>query len=230
MVLKASEPRLVRLEVDGQVRPAYQCTVPWLLEGIRWMDCDGAVFGREPGRRYPILLQSHALRRLRERLAVSLITEVSLNMGLTYSLSEPSVVERQGDRYLLDFHFGGSRVGYLVARVIGDQVVIVTFLFLTMEGTPESRLLRQKLHLSRLDIKYEGLDRLETFLAPDILADEELVGVLEESGCGSLLKLARAGFPHTALDGRAEALRKFLQITGGNQKLAKRLSSAHRIT
>jgi len=226
LVLHSSKPRAICVKIDGKVRPAFQCAIPCEANGITWMECDGAVFGLENGRQYPIFIQSHALRRLRERLAASVIAEVTLNLGLMCSLAEPTVVEREDGSYLIDYHLQGDRVGYLVARVAQDKIVITTFLFLTMKGTPECRLLKEKLRLTRRDIEYEGLDRLETFLTPDILADKDLVRVLEECGCGSLLALSRGGFPHKSVDGRAEELKRFLRIPDrGDKKLLKRFSS-----
>jgi hypothetical protein len=226
LTLLGSEPREIRVEIDGQGRPAFQCAVPWGFDGIQWMECGGAALGLDSGRQYPVFLQSHALRRLRERLKSRLVPEVTLQIGLMCSLAELTVVERRGDRWLIAFHLRGIRVGYLVARVFQDKVVITTFLLLTMEGTPECRLLKRNLGLTRRDIEYEGLDRLETFLAPDVLADKDLVRVLEESGCGSLLALARDGFSQTAVAGRAEELKRFLRITGGaNRKLSRGLCS-----
>jgi hypothetical protein len=106
--------------------------------------------------------------------------------------------------------------------VAQETIVIITFLFLTMTGTPESRLLREKLRLHRPDIEYLSLDRLETFLSPDILRDEELVALLEESGCGSLLNLARSHFPYEVLKERAREIRQFLRLPDKpNQKQLK---------
>jgi hypothetical protein len=226
LVLHSSEPREIRVEIDGKSRRAFQGAVPWQLEGIRWLECDGGPLGLDSGRMYPVFLQSHALHRLRERLASSRMTEVALQLGLMCSVAEPTLGEKQGDSYLIAYHLRGIRVGYLVAQVIEDRLIVTTFLFLTMEGTPEGRLLKRKLRLTLPDIKYGGLDRLETFLAPDVLADKDLVKVLEESGCGSLLALARDGFPHTAVEGHAEELKKFLRITDGeDQKLSRRRCS-----
>ncbi len=215
LTIQCSEPRQARVEIDGKARPAFQAAVPWNLKGFRWLECDGAALGLEGGRSYPVFLQSHALCQLRERLAPSLIPEVALQIGLICSLDEPAVAEARGDGFLIAFQYGGVRVGYLTARLVGDKLVVTTFLLLTMEGTPEGRLLRQKLRLSRRDIEYERLDRLETFLSPDVLADKELVKVLEASRCGSLLALARDGFPHTAVGGHAEELKRFLCIGEG---------------
>jgi hypothetical protein len=212
--------------IDGKPRRAFQCAIPWLLEGIWWVECEGGALGLDGGQKYPVFLQSHALHRLRERLAPSVIPEPAIHLGLMCSLAGPRVMPSEGDSYRIDFHFKDARVGYLVGRVVEGKLVITTFLFLTMEGTPEGRLLKEKLRLSRRDIEYEGLDRLETFLTPDVLADKELGKVLEDCGCGSLLALARDGFPHTAAGSRAEELRRFLGIAqGAGQKLYRRLCS-----
>jgi hypothetical protein len=225
LTLERTEPRVVHVEVDGKARPAFQCGVPRGLDGIRWLDCDGAALGLEAGRPYPVFLQSHALLRLRERLAGSLITEVALHMGLICSLAEPRVAERQGDTRLLEFHYRGIRAGYLPARVVDGKLVVTTFLLLTMQGSPEGRLLRRRLHLTGRDVEYARLDRLETFLAPDVLADKELVRVLEDSGCGPLLALARDGFPHAVEGGDAAELRRFLGMPAdGTERLARAFS------
>ena len=64
------------------------------------------------------------------------------------------VVERQDEAYLIAYHLKDLRLGYLVARVVEGRVVITTFLFLTMEGTPEYRLLHEQLRLCRRDIEH----------------------------------------------------------------------------
>jgi hypothetical protein len=150
------------------------------------------------------------------------MAEEFIQLGLFDSLVNPNVVERRGDSYWIEFCAGGYRVGYLVATVEQDKIVIRTFLFLTMEGTPEYQLLSSKLGLSRWDIEYASLDRLETFLNPSLRDDAALVQVLEECGCTPLLALAKECFRVEEMSDRAEALREFLCITcKGGQILFK---------
>jgi hypothetical protein len=104
LTLLGSEPRAIHVEIDGQVRPAFHYAIPWGLEGIRWMECGGAALGLDSGRQYPVFLQSHALRRLRERLAPGLETEATLHLELMCSLADPGLVERRGDSSLIGFH------------------------------------------------------------------------------------------------------------------------------
>jgi hypothetical protein len=213
LTLSRSAPREVRVEIDGQSRPAFQCVVPAWCRGIEWLQCDGEVLGLEKGRQYPVYIQSHGLRRLRERLPAQELTEAVLQIGLRESLADP-LVKRRGDAYWFEYRLRDHRVGYLIARLVQDKVVFTTYLFLTMEGTPEARLLKEKLGLCRKDKEYVGLDRMETFLSPDILRDEELVRVLEECDCGPLLQLAREGFQHNSGGNRAETVRRFLCLPG----------------
>jgi hypothetical protein len=195
VTLVRAEPRESRVAIDGKVRPVFQCGLPDWAAGIRWMEADGEHFGLDKGSKYPLCIQSHALRKLKERFPAGRAVEVVVRQGLLESLSSPQVAAQQGDAYLIAYHMHGLRLGYLVSRAAQDRIVITTFLFLTMEGTPEYRLLKEKLRLCRRDIEHLNLDRLETFLSPDILRDEGLVAVLTDCGCGSLLELARFGFP-----------------------------------
>jgi hypothetical protein len=212
VTLLRNEPRPVRAEIDGLQRPAYQCGLPLWTDGIVWIEADGELFGLDAGRKHPVCIQSHALRKLKERFPADGTVEEVVQYGMLESLTDLCVVERQGDSYWIAYHVGGRRLGYLVARVAQGKIVITTFLFLTMEGTPEFRKLREKLGLCRRDIQHEGLDRLETFLSPAILQDQDLVRLLEECGCGSLLALARDGFPYYPVRDRAGDLRKFLRL------------------
>jgi hypothetical protein len=69
-----------------------------------------------------------------------------------------------------------------VFEVIHDLVLIRTFLFLTMQGTSESDLLREKLRLRRSDIEFNQLDDVYTFLFSDLARDPELALALENAG------------------------------------------------
>jgi hypothetical protein len=95
-----------------------------------------------------------------------------------------------------------------------------------MAGTPEFRLLQGKRRLARRDIEYEGLDRVETFMTPGVRAEKDLVKVLEECGCGSLLALKEGEFPHSRTANLAEELKRYLRLTdGGGQKFSRRFTS-----
>jgi hypothetical protein len=70
-----------------------------------------------------------------------------------------------------------------------DFVIVSTFLFLTMQGTPEARRLRRELGLTRTDIEHYKLDHLFTLALSDVGEDPELNTALARCGCGHLLGL-----------------------------------------
>jgi hypothetical protein len=219
--ISCHEPRAVSVEIDGRVRRAYQYGLSWRDQGIRWSECNGELVDLDHGRKYPIFIQAHGLQRLRERLPFSMQSEAFVNFTLLESLNELSVVERKGKGFLIELRLRGYRIGYLVAQVAQDKIVVTTFLFLTMKGTPEYRLLEQKLRLSRQDIEHMGLDSITTFLSPDVRADESLTKVLEECGCGSLLALGRDLFHDRPASNSANELKRFLGILAkDHQKLS----------
>ena len=105
------------------------------------------------------------------------------------ALERPEGLHRSRDGYLVDVWIGPHKVGYLVAQVLPRMVFIKTFLFLTMQGTPESELLRGKLGLGRSDVERYKLDEFHTLTGTDIIKDPLLARVLGECGCGHLLSL-----------------------------------------
>jgi hypothetical protein len=102
-------------------------------------------------------------------------------------------------------------MGYFSCLRLGETVLIRTFLFLTMQGTPEARLLRKRLRLSRSDIEYNELDDFKTFLLSDIKLDPVLVQLFEECGCGHLFDFRNPELREEIVrKGIAESLRRFL--------------------
>ena len=102
------------------------------------------------------------------------------------SLRFPFITAAEGDRFTVEYRILEWRLGYLYARRTAEGIVVTTFVFLTMEGTPEARLLYDKLRLRRSDIAYQDLDKLATFTRTDLLDDPELRVILEQCGCGHL--------------------------------------------
>ena len=144
----------------------------------------------------PVYVQSHALRQLYRRANVPAAAPY-LESWMWESLVRPNVVERQGDDLLVEFRLGDDRVGYLVVTPRPDLVVVRTFKFLTMEGTPEARALHRRLRLTRRDIDWLGLHELAAYTQSDLVADPELRPLLEKCGCGQLFTLGQDFTPET---------------------------------
>ncbi len=176
----ATAPETRRVVLDGAARPMvrFGTCVHW--EGVRWTSWEGK----------PVFAQSHALRQLRSRVNLPKM-EPYLEAWMHDSLTQANVVERQGADVLVEFRLRGQRVGYLVVTPLADVVAVRTFLFLTMQGTPEARLLQERLRLSRRDVNWLGLHELKAFTETDLSHDAQLRALLEDCGCGHLFALAQ---------------------------------------
>ncbi len=198
-------------KLDGATRPVYRCGGGWGKDGFRWVSWPGEILGTSgPSEGYPVYIQRHALDRLGERLQP--LGHDTVQFSLHWSLDNPAIIRcRDDDTYLIEYRLGNNVLaGYLTARRLCDKVVITTFLFLTMQGTPEARRLAERLRLRRPDMEHNGLDRLAGFINTDLARDPDLAQVFKESGCQGLLEIACEEFSTRPV--KAAGLRAYLGL------------------
>ena len=157
---------------------------------------------------YPVYVQSHAIRNLHERVPIG--DEGVVHDAMWHSFLSPKVTRNHKGEYLIEFRFFDYKLGYFVAEVIERSILVTTFLFLTMQGTPEAVSLFDQLRLRRPDIEQLGLDSLKNYLFTDLQKDPELASMLEACGCGHLLKLAILETEPVWKSGFARDVRKYL--------------------
>ena len=139
-----------------------------------------------------------------------------VHWDLVVSLRHPNIVQWQNDAFWVEErdHLN-HRLGYLLGNVVDDKVLIRTCYFLTMQGTPEARLLHDRLGTRRYDIERLRLDELATFLDTDLADDPELKQIFTQCGCGHLFELRklwrREGYKKWK---HAQSIREFLQVRG----------------
>jgi hypothetical protein len=217
LIVGTEQAQVREVTLDGHTRRMYRVgragkTVQWIAWTGRQLGKTGAAAERE----YPVFVQSHALHHLQERANLP-AANLYLHMWLAESMAQPVIVERQGRDLLVEYRLGPHRVGYLVATPLHGSagqaplVAVRTFLFLTMQGTPESRQLAKQLKLTRRDIDWLGLHELAAFTQTDLGADPELRGLLQRCGCGHLFALAVENFT-LATKPFAGEMRKYLQL------------------
>ena len=132
------------------------------------------------------------------------------------ALAEPKLEPTEGaDGFLVEASDLGAKVGYFVAEVYPEFIFVKTFLFLTMQGTPEARCLRRKLGLSRSDIEYFKLDNFFTLACSDLGEDPELRRALAECGCDYLLDLSNPRKQVSWLKRYRDPLRQELGLPSG---------------
>ena len=190
VVVHAADPQVRRVALDGAARPVYRVPATQAGGEVRWLSWTAGQAGRAAGSAdLPVFVQSHALRNLERR--VNLPGAVPyLQMWLEQSLANPVVVGRgAGGELLVEFRIQAHRLGYLIVTPLAEVAVVRTFKFLTMAGTPESRLIARHLRLRRCDTEWLGLDDLAAFTRSDLRDDPVLRPLLASCGCGHLFDL-----------------------------------------
>lgn len=201
MTVYAEKPevRHVRLHSahGDSSRPMHRVGTANAWNGIEWTWWSRDVLeghwqeevGIEAGARWPVYVQSHALRQLRERLNAYAYADWAEHW-MHESLKSPKIVSRlSGGDLLVAYEVLGKRLGYLVVTAGEGFVGVRTFLFLTMAQTPEGRLLEQRLRLTRDEVTYWRLHELSRFTQTDLKDDPALRQLFSECGCGHLFEL-----------------------------------------
>lgn len=220
-VLKVGEPEKRWVEPKGEKgRWAFRCGQPFGMRGIEWVAWPPLVLGlqgEEPT--YPVYVQSHALDNLYRKEARALFIEDGewlVHDYLWQSLREPKVtpMPRAPGKFLVEYHLNCHKLGYLVAQPLDGIVLIESFLFITMDGTPEGDELWNNLRLRRRDKEHLELDQIHTFLMTDVQFDPDLVAILEKCGCGHLFRVMKEPPRDRFVPGYANEFRKYLRLDG----------------
>jgi hypothetical protein len=182
----------IEIGIDGNYRPAYQ--VSWTYRGeflkltlpAKKLRLDMSIYPAE----IEVYIQSHALHRLSERL--DNIREQELQMGVFFSAIHLRIIKRHGNKYFIEYYLSDIyKVGYLVAKMIGNRLIIQTFLLLTQSETPEERKLRALTGFEREDIVFLNLDKISSFFDSSLYKDPSLVALFEEAGFKPILDYVR---------------------------------------
>ena len=204
-VLHMTRPEQTTIVVDGAARPAFRCCLMDCPDGLKPLSFSSKELGLAgEERQYPVYIQAHVLEQLKRRIPKP------SNMFFMMSLQHPKITRRPDDCFLVEYRHGFHKLGYFVGVRLADRVLLKTFLFLTMQGTPESDLLYHQLRLTRRDIEHMELDNLSAFTDTDLRDDPAIVKLFKECGCGHLLTedLSESATDHRL--GFAEGLRHYL--------------------
>lgn len=208
-------PERVRLSLDGSTRPVFRVWRNHLSGGLKWISCPAQALGLGGEEPWPVYVQTHALRQLHERLDVE-GCEGGMEHYMARSLENPNVVKREANGDLLvEMRLNECRTGYLVVTPVEGKLVVRTFLLLTMRGTPEGDRFYERFRLGRGEAEWLRLHHLSSFTRTDLQKDGELRAMLEECGCGDLLKLRFDEDLSPLTDGYAAELRKFIGLQTG---------------
>jgi hypothetical protein len=215
LLIRSTPTDRVRVTIDGEARLAYRFGLSYGTNGAEYIEWDlGALGLGRQGTKLPVYVQKHALERLHERIPFA-GHRGSVLREMHESLAYPTVLPSEEGKHLVAMDLGRFRMGYFVVQILPEIVLVRTFLFITMQGTPEAAALRRRLGLRRTDIELHGLDDFKTFLASDLRGDPELRKIFEECGCGGILSIAEAGKLPPLQVGAAARLRNHVGLPGG---------------
>jgi hypothetical protein len=159
-----------------------------------------------------VFLQSHALKNLRERIPVAGWSPGLLDFWAYESLRNPNLVQTGPAEWLVVFHVDGIRLGYFTAVEVDGRILVTTFLFLTMRGTPQGMLIRELLGLRADQVEWLRMDSLPYFTRSDVAQDGELRKVLTICGCGHLFDIIEPEAREITLSGKAQETRRHIGL------------------
>jgi hypothetical protein len=210
--LSRVEAESIFISVDGYKRKAYRCTSPTIFsEDPNEITWDETILNEQTTLRRPVYIQKHAIAQTLERLPIDEKNVGNVHYLICKSLREPMVRAMGEGRFLVDMRINDDKkVGYLVAQVVEDKILVKTFLLPTMSGTPEAKKFYDKLRLRRADIDYLGLSDFGELASSDLLEDEDIAKVFEECGCADLLTIIKRDCQSEKREGSAAQFRKYL--------------------
>jgi hypothetical protein len=186
------KPEIEHINLDGKNRPVYRVGWPISMRrGLDWSTIrpkDLKIEGTFSEIPLKVYIQSHALRRLCER--IDCVETPILHHFLFQSIGNLQSNVLENGRILVEYLIFDVKVGYLVLDLVEGIALIRTFLFLTNNGTPEGERLHKSTGLEIIEKKYLSIDKLSTFTLTDLKDDEELKELFTSTGCGCLFELA----------------------------------------
>jgi hypothetical protein len=221
--LNTYKPRHRFLTIDGISRPMVEACWGFSGTGINKVKYTRKQLGLKDkwfGGTYPVYVQSHAFIRLYERL--DCFGQDVLFMDLYMSLRICKIYKQGSNPFLIEYYIENTKLGYLVADIHEGIVVVHTFLFLTQNGTPEGQKLQAVTGLGKLDKEFLAIDKLSTFHATDIEANEEIKQLFIAAGCGSLFEFKPAYLLKDKLGANyplADRIRHYLKTSNTGQDM-----------
>jgi hypothetical protein len=118
-----------------------------------------------------IYIQSHAIHRFKER--IDTLYPIMRNEYFVISLMMAQQVVRGPNGMQLiacisPVKDGEVIIGYFAFTIDGNNLLVLTLLPLLSNNVPEGHVLYERLHLSKEDLKYLGMDKLSFFYEVDI--------------------------------------------------------------
>lgn len=206
------KPQTSVLQVGGIKRPVFRLAAAKGSTTLDWISIDSSVLGsayQGDKKQLEVYIQSHALKRFRERLDV--LNSEAINYLLWENTHTIEEIQLYRKLILHPVKLFDVKIGYLVGKIVDDKFLFSTFLFITHNSTPEGDRLEKITGLKKEDISYWKIDRLSTFL--NLREDKypQLIELFVQAGLGEVKELKNKKFDIDSLqDANLEALMNYI--------------------
>ncbi|HRZ98869.1 MAG TPA: hypothetical protein P5084_15030, partial [Paludibacter sp.] len=134
-----------------------------------------------------VYIQSHALSRMKERLGI--LTPSQRNVYLNYSIKECKICTLSNGQLVINFLAESNFLGYLPFTIVDKKVFILTFLPKCHIKSPQGRKLAELLDITREEMEYFGMDKLNFFHDTDFEAIPRLKNAIIEADLWHLTEI-----------------------------------------
>jgi hypothetical protein len=182
------KPDVTEFDIDGERRKAFRLGKPFPNGKIDWIKVkppDTGVMKWQS--KLDVYIQAHAIRRMYERLDLLTTESARTDLYFTFLFETEPIFEN--NILLIPYKVVTQTIGYFKGDISDGKIILRTFLFLTNEGTPEARRLKEIAGLSKIDISYWKIDTLRNFVESDIAGSPVLRKLFTDAGCGALFDL-----------------------------------------
>jgi hypothetical protein len=191
ITISSVAPRVSKVEINGNKRIIYQIASQSVNDETDWASISAAKLSNlyEGNKEeLPIYIQSHALVRYISRVSPIDETVGQCYIAMSIRNEEPFIYRRN---VLFPIYYQNFKLGYLIAKPVGDILVISTFLFVTQHGTPEGDKLEKLSGLSKEEITYWNIAKLEVFASKVVTPEEGIFTLFKECNLDYLFDAAK---------------------------------------
>ncbi|BAX82464.1 hypothetical protein [Labilibaculum antarcticum] len=185
------EPRVSKVKINGIKRIAYQIGCQSVNDEPHWISISAAKLSslyKGDEAELPVFIQNHALIRYLSRIKPIKKDAGQSYIGISIRNKEPIIYRRN---VLFPICYKDFKVGYFIARIVGDKLVISTFLFVTQRGTPEGDKLEKLSGLSKEEITYWNIAKLDVFASSEMNPEQGIFTLFKECGLDYLFDAAK---------------------------------------
>jgi len=191
IILTATEPKKEYFKFNDISRPAYKIAQgQFLSEDPNWLSVSNYQIFKQGDQalNISVYIQNHALLRLKERLDT--LEPFERNYMLQFSLRQCNIFRLNSGQYTIKFiNSNQELIGYLPFTIIGQKLLVLSFLPITSPATPEGKLLCEALKLNKEMLSYYAMDKLSFFHNTDFDAIPILKEAIVNAGMWHLTEI-----------------------------------------